>query len=245
MKDLFYVRPTKPLNRAINRLAIHVNQLGNLAVAHALFMELAKMAHQFIRELGTTVGGAGHVRLIATILLHHVLYVVGLRSGKEMDGVYAGRIITAMANLDVVCYRAIVKLVGKAVRAGCRSYAIAHLRETTVALAIFIACPEPTLIARSRSRVPPKLLLECQTACVVVKVKMGLASFVALAGCAGKCGFLAAPAMAISVGNVVRGMIAHTISSFLASCRSRGCSRIALLFLLVFSCNYTPGGQYV
>lgn len=149
------------------------------------------------------------------ILGNFVCHVVSTRTKKEMGWIAARRIVARVANDKAIWNWAKCQFVGKAVRNG--SLSATTDMDISVAEVARTALPLPTIVGAEYLHLRPEAIFYREKAGIVSVDKpkwfaldMAASVFVSL----GNRGLLTATAVAITVGNVVRGMILHVNSPF-------------------------------
>ena len=200
-----------------------------LRLRHALLVQLSNLDNLLRRELG----GWGAI----PTLLGHILHVVGLRTQKEMPGVDAKRVIAFVQNHQVVRYGANGQFPtesGRVTPAGTDSSATCKDGATFAGS----TSPSPTVIRAALVYLLPKTVCNWTAAGMPDNVLNGMAFDMTMHGVVigRNLGFLAATTVAVTIGNIVRGIMgSHQKFTFWCHAAGRFQSSLRL-----FAFGFTP-----
>lgn len=128
-------------SEAWNIVRRNVELIGNVLRAHAVCKKGANLDDILLRKLRPTARTSSQ-RHVAPFRAHVANVILG-RAKEQVGGVDTRRVIAMMAHKQTLWNRAIVKLIGNAVR---RYAGVGVKPETTIPGCIVIASPKPTAI---------------------------------------------------------------------------------------------------
>jgi hypothetical protein len=205
------MRPATTFYDVANRITAYAKLLGEFAFACAAGAQLANLPNIIVGQLMDRMILAPAIIRSGSTLLGTILHVVHLGSKKQMRRVDAARIIAPMADVQIINDWSVVQFVAKAVRANIMPTAFRGHRECTVAMLRSASRPQPALIWAAFVYLLPKAFF--YWANVLGSMPGGKAHWLTphhvLGGAALFCNacLLSTTALAITVGNILRGMI--------------------------------------
>lgn len=180
-----------------------------------------------------------------TTFFGHVLHIVSMSSGEKMLGITAFWIVALMARLQAFAQRPVVQFVGKAMSVYPSFWAV-KLHDA-IAAVLGIARPLPTIVWATLIDTLPKVFLAGGGVIVWAKSFSGrramsgdVVEWLSLHPTAsrsvdfGNCSFLSTTTVTITIGDFLRGIIAHvdTLLSEFGLIRRRVDARWPVLLLL-------------
>jgi hypothetical protein len=207
--------PSLAMNYMVNSTHCSTVQIAQCRDSHSLFIKFTNFRNLLIGKLGIALGFAARLAILA----HHIRTIVELSAKKEMRGIATRRVIAPVTNNKTVGDGAIANFVAKSMRyislLAEHKNSIAARRSTL---------PQPTVILVADLDFAPEGIFNgvCRHSMSEMPIDEleGFALYLSAFGpvSLGNLGFLATTAMAITEGNVVRGIMGlHKKLTFLVS----------------------------
>lgn len=238
------VLPGSALEQCLYRLWINIVLSREFSASHfASRITLANFRYLFTSQLGAARTFTECFSLSS--FGNHVLRIVEVCSEKQMSRVDAGRIITFMANQHAHRDWAAGELVCKPMREGI----FGPISKFAVTIGASVAKPKPALRLFLAINQCPKVLFGWMLAKAMPAkeiARFALDPSISLVVRWRDFGFSTATAVAITVGNVVRGMIVHSKFSLLELAHATGrFAVVAVATLLAATGVIIPHGPHV
>jgi len=200
------MRPHMSRDDFANEAKGYIEMVGDLLLGHACLRHLTDAYHVRLSQFRVGIGRTYH-RI--TALLDHVLNIVLDRTKKQVRGIAAWRIIAMMANDLIGRDGTMREDIGGPMHADVLTLQL----ESSIAARISVALPLPTVIRAVLLYSPPKPLFRGRMLAlggiVAVDETLWLSFDIAQRGIViwrnGRK--LSTTAMAVTVGNIIRGMM--------------------------------------
>ncbi len=163
---------------------------------------------------------------------NHILRIVEICTKEQMMGIYTGAIVAFMTNKQTVWNGRIREFISEPMSGSITR----SVSKFAIAAIAYIAAPKPAVTRFAPVYQCPKIFLCWMLSKAMSTEKttrLALDPSVALVVTFGYLGFSSAAAMAIPVGDFVRGMITHSKFSLLGLARATG--RFAVVAVVILS----------
>lgn len=203
-----------PVNQTAHSLIGDIMHFGKLQNTHVEFGKLlAQRLGFFVGETCQAMCFAA--RSILAFLFKHICDVVLLCASKQVCRIHTGAIVASMAYKQIVRNRFYGQSIGDSMRANRD----APNGKLTVSIWEAGALPKPTIVwSRFRNFCPEPICERRKLLDVIMMIVKELIGF-----SVANHGLLTTATLAISVGDVVRGMIVHVASPFVTIGHAVGC----------------------